>query len=87
MSALQAIRNPCNKSGQRVIHAILQAASEVKALGIALHLQWVPGHCDDPGNEAADRLAKETVGPNQAHPFCRLVSRKKGAIRIQILKE
>ncbi|GMG22190.1 unnamed protein product [Aspergillus oryzae] len=30
MSALQAIRSPSNKSGQRIIRAILQAASEMK---------------------------------------------------------
>jgi len=37
-SALQAIQNPGNKSGQRIIHAILQAAAEVQAKGIALRL-------------------------------------------------
>jgi hypothetical protein len=30
-SALQAIENPGNKSGQRIIHAILQALAEVQA--------------------------------------------------------
>ncbi|KAL3248114.1 hypothetical protein ABHI18_012161, partial [Aspergillus niger] len=59
MSVLQAIRNPPNKSGQQIIRAILQAASEMKARGIPIRLQWVPGHCDDPGNDEADRLAKE----------------------------
>jgi DNA repair protein RadC len=39
MSALQAIRNPRNKSGQQIIHANLQAAAELKARGIPLHLQ------------------------------------------------
>ena len=38
-SALQAIANPGNKSGQHIIHAILQAAAEVQAKGIALRLQ------------------------------------------------
>jgi hypothetical protein len=53
ISALQAIQNPSNKSGQRIIRATLQAASEMKARGIPIRLQWVPGHCDDPGNDEA----------------------------------
>ncbi|CRG89768.1 Mediator of DNA damage checkpoint protein 1 [Talaromyces islandicus] len=40
-------------------------------------------HCDDPGNDAADRLAKAAGGPNTTHPFCPPVSREKEAIRRQ----
>jgi ribonuclease HI len=86
-SALQAIRNPSNKSGQRVIQAINQSADELDNRGIPLRLQWIPGHCDDPGNDAADCLAKTAVGPDKTHPFCRPVSREKAAIQKQILKE
>lgn len=87
MSALQAIRNPGNKSGQRIIHANLQAAAELKARGIPLRLQWIPGHCDDPGNDAADKLARMAVGLDKMHPFPRLVSQERASIRKQILKE
>jgi ribonuclease HI len=45
MSALQAIGNMQNKSGQLIILAITQPARELKARGIPLRLQWVPGHC------------------------------------------
>lgn len=38
-SGLQAIQNVRNKSGQRIVHAILQAATEVQAEGNALRLQ------------------------------------------------
>jgi ribonuclease HI len=87
MSALQAIRNPSNRSGQKIIRATLQAASEMKARGIPIRLQWVPGHCDDPGNDEADRLAREAVGPRKMHPFQHLLSREKGFIRKKILNE
>ncbi|GCB25455.1 hypothetical protein AAWM_08340 [Aspergillus awamori] len=87
MSALQAIRNPANKSGQRIIRAILQAASEMIARGIPIRLHWVPGHCNDPGNDEPDRLAKEAVGPRKMHPFKPLLSRENGFIRKRVLNE
>lgn len=87
MSALQAISNAWNKSGQRIIQAIQQSAWEVQSRGIPLRLQWVPGHCGDPGNEAADRLAKEAVSPDKEHPFQHLLSREKGFIRNRIQKK
>jgi hypothetical protein len=83
-SALQAIQNPKNKSGQRIVHAIIHAATEVQKEGIALRLQWVPGHCDNPGNDAADRLAKDAAHPGKTHPFRPLLTREKAFIRDSI---
>jgi ribonuclease HI len=87
MSALQAMRNPSNRSGQKIIQATLQAASEIKAQGIPIHLQWVPGHCDDPRNDKANQLTREAVGPRKMHPFQHLLSREKGFIRKKILNK
>ncbi|KAL3246539.1 hypothetical protein ABHI18_012698 [Aspergillus niger] len=87
MSALQVIANSWNKSGQRIIQAIHQSAAELKARGIPLRLQWVPGHCGDPRNETADRLAKEAVGAEKKHPFQHLLSREKAFIRNKIKNE
>jgi ribonuclease HI len=73
-SALQATQNARNKSGQRIVHAILQAATEVQAGGIVLRLQWVPGHCDNPGNECCGstsqgrRVPPATLEGEGAHP-------------------
>lgn len=35
---LQMIQNPSNKLGQQIVHATLQAATEIQAQGIMLHL-------------------------------------------------
>lgn len=35
-SALEMIQNPSNKSGQQIIHAVLQATTEIQAREIAL---------------------------------------------------
>ena len=86
-SALQAIQNMKQKSGQRIVHAILHAATEVQAAGVALRLQWVPGHCDNPGNDAADRMAKEAASPGKTHPFRPLLTREKAFIRSNIIAQ
>jgi ribonuclease HI len=81
ISALQAIQNPGNKSGQQIIHAILQAAKNTKTHGTAIRLQWIPGHCEISGNDIADRLAKEAAVPGKSHPFSPLISRERACIR------
>jgi ribonuclease HI len=83
-SALQSIQNTRNKSGQRIVHAILSAAAEVQAEGTALRLQWIPGHCEEPGNDAADRLAREAAHPGKSHTFRPLLTRENAHIRREI---
>ncbi|KAJ5135377.1 reverse transcriptase [Penicillium bovifimosum] len=75
--------NQCagNKSGQQIIHAILRAAANTKTHGIAVRLQWMPGHCEAPGNDTADQLAKEAATPGKTHPFSPLLSRERAHIR------
>ena len=86
-SALQAIKSVRNKSGQRIVHAIHQAATEVQTAGTALRLQWVPGHCDNPGNDAADRMAKLAASPGKSHPFRPLLTRERAFIRRNITSQ
>jgi ribonuclease HI len=83
-SALQAVQNPGNKSGQQIIHAILQAAKHTKTHGTSIRLQWIPGHCEIPGNDIADLLAKNAAVPGKAHPLCFLLSRERAHIRQEI---
>lgn len=69
MSALQAFQNPGNKYRQQIIHTILRAATNTKTRGIAVNLQWIPGHYNKPRNEIADQFAKEAAIPGLAHLF------------------
>ncbi|KAJ5157307.1 uncharacterized protein N7482_008407, partial [Penicillium canariense] len=86
-SALQTTQNPRKRSGQRIAHAILQAATEVQLGGIALRLQWIPGDCNKPGNDAADRLVKDTARPGKPHPFRPLLSRESARLPGNMLNQ
>ncbi|KAI2742756.1 hypothetical protein DTO013F2_8432 [Penicillium roqueforti] len=72
---------------QPVVHGILQGATEFQAQRIALHLQWMPGHCHNPGNDAADRPANDAARPGETHPFRPLLSRETARLRGNILTQ
>jgi ribonuclease HI len=86
-SALKAIANPSNRAGQHIVHAIFKIAKDLKSLGVSVRLQWIPGHCNNLGNDTADRLAKEAVGLEKSHPFQHLSSREKQFYRDNIFTE
>lgn len=48
---------------------------------VTLRLQWIPGHCEDVRNDAANWLAKEAAKPGKTHLLRPLLSRKKVLIR------
>jgi ribonuclease HI len=50
-------------------------------------LQWIPGHCGNAGNDAADRLAKNAVGSSTFHQFQHLINREKQFYQDNILAE
>ena len=53
---------------------------ELSAGGRRVHLQWVPAHCGLPGNETADRLAKEasSLPQDDVHVDVRTITRAVG---------
>lgn len=84
MSALQEprIQDTGTKSGPETIHAILRAAKNTGAHGIAIRLQCIPGYCEAPDDDAADRLAKKppfffSVVQREGHHWERVVSAHK----------
>ena len=49
--------------GGKVVRKIIRQSIELQRLGVEVHLHWVPGHRNIPGNELADRVAKKACEP------------------------
>ena len=79
-SAIQAIDNPKQQSGQYIIRNILQSLDELQTQrpNLEFRIEWVPGHMDIDGNEKADIEAKkaalEKLRKEQAPPHHNLKS-------------
>ena len=65
LSVLEALDNQ-NYETKAIRDLAIQISSFLEDFGIVLVLQWIPSHCDIPGNERADTLAKK--GASQLQP-------------------
>lgn len=90
-AAIQAVRNPARPSGQYLVESIYDRVRVLRGRAVALSIKvrWIPAHIGVPGNEAADKAAKEAAlggGGAEAGPkMFRLASSAKRATRKRIM--
>jgi ribonuclease HI len=86
-AAIQAMANPKSPSGQYILTKAVRAMDQLRDRGWEVQLCWIPAHVGVPGNEAADRAAKEAAGLSnptlrlESESLCTLTATIKSTIR------
>lgn len=59
-AAIKSLKRPTRASGQQTLARVLQAIEELSPT-LPITIRWIPAHTGVPGNEAADKAAKEAA--------------------------
>ena len=69
-SALQAMENMQSNTNNEMINLIKASHNLLSSYDVQITMQWIPGHTSIPGNEHADKLAKEGASKEQTDKPC-----------------
>lgn len=61
-AAITSTAKPEGQSGAYILKEIAQQIQDIQDKGRLVKIRWIPAHVGVPGNEAADRAAKEATG-------------------------
>ncbi len=61
-ASICTIGNPSSKSGQHIVHKIVEEIKKLREEYYIIELHWVPAHMGIAGNETAVKAAKEATG-------------------------
>jgi len=69
-ATIQALAKPNRKPGQHLVIAFhhLLARLLAKSPRLSIHLTWIPGHADIPGNQVADEQARAAAAGESSPP-------------------
>jgi ribonuclease HI len=88
-AALQAISKLSRRAAvqqlARTIHNTAHSFQE--SLNMQFELQWIPSHNKIPGDETADKLAKQAIAKLRNHDFSRLLSAQRQQAQQESLEQ
>ena len=87
LSALKSIASKFSKSRPDILQLILEEILKLRRSGKEIQLCWIPSHIDIPGNERADKLARQGLELTEVTDLAYSTSEIKSMIKHSIWEE